>query len=118
MLIRILKPDFEFDNENGKLVQVIHEGWKQVNVIMSYAESIRGGHYHKFNTECFYVINGKFKLHVRRNKFSESYVFQAGEMFTIPAYVYHTFEYMEDTLLVALYSQGVELDINTKDIWT
>ena len=39
-------------------------------------------------------------------------------MFIIPEYVYHSFEYHEDTYLVALYDNGVELDENTKDIWS
>lgn len=39
-------------------------------------------------------------------------------MFLINEYVYHTFEYVEDTWLVSMYSSGVELDEDTKDIWT
>jgi hypothetical protein len=32
--------------------------------------------------------------------------------------VFHTFRYHEDTVLVAMYSSGVELNDNVKDIWT
>ena len=49
MLIEYIKPDFEFKNENGTLIQLVHEGWKQVNVIFSNATGVRGGHYHKYN---------------------------------------------------------------------
>ena len=55
MLIQFLKPDFEHTDERGKLVQLVHDGWKQVNVIESKAGQIRGNHYHKVNREAFYV---------------------------------------------------------------
>ena len=38
-------------------------------------------------------------------------------MFVIPPYVFHTFEYHTDTILVSLYSNGVELTETDKDIW-
>ena len=38
-------------------------------------------------------------------------------MFIMPENVYHTFEYHEDTTLIGMYDNGVELDENTKDIW-
>ena len=47
----------------------------------------------------------------------EEYEIKKGDMFIIPEYVFHSFEYHEDTYLVAMYNNGVELDENTKDIW-
>lgn len=120
MLIEFLKPDFKLKNENGLLVQLIHDGWKQVNVIFSRNGVIRGGHYHKYNKEAFYILSGSFKLIVWNNTSSnhEEYQIMAGDMFLINENVFHTFEYTEDTWLVSMYSNGVELDKNTKDIWT
>lgn len=117
-LIEILTPDFEFENENGLLVQLVHDGWKQVNTIFSKGNGIRGGHYHKYNKEAFYIISGTFKLTVWNDEKKEEYVMKAGNMFLINEYVFHTFEYTEDTWLVSMYSNGVELRDNTKDIWT
>ena len=62
MLIEFLKADFCFDDERGNLVQLVREGWKQVNVIRSEAGVERGGHYHAQNSEAFYVISGSFEL--------------------------------------------------------
>lgn len=117
-LIEFLEPDFKFENENGLLVQLVHDGWKQVNAIFSKGNGVRGGHYHKFNKEAFYIISGKFKLSVWKDDFKEEYEMKAGDMFLINEYVYHTFEYTEDTWLVSMYSNGVEMDENIKDIWT
>ncbi len=117
-LIEFLQPDFIFENENGLLVQLVHNGWKQVNVIFSKGNGVRGGHYHKFNKEAFYIISGAFKLIVWKGEQREEYAIKAGDMFLINEYVFHTFQYCEDTWLVSMYSTGVELDNNYKDIWT
>lgn len=118
MLIEYLKTDFEFKNENGLLVQLVHEGWKQVNVITSIAGKARGGHYHKYNEEAFYTVSGSYKLFVCKDDQKEEYLIKPGNLFKIKPYVYHIFEYLEDTVLVSMYSRGVVLDEDTKDIWT
>ena len=117
MLIKTIKPDFIFQNECGLLTQLVHEGWKQVNVVTSIAGCARGGHYHKFNQEGFYVIEGDFTLLVEKDGTKETYEFQTGDMFIIPPYVAHTFVYHSKTVLVGLYDNGVELSETEKDIW-
>lgn len=118
MLIAYRKPDFVFENNAGSLKQLVHKGWRQINVITSCAGSTRGGHYHKYNTEGFYVIRGGFTLIVWNTDRKETYEMTAGDMFEIPAYVYHIFVYHEETILISMYSQGVELTKTEKDIWT
>ena len=118
MLIEYLKPDFVFENEVGSLKQLVHDGWKQVNVITSHAGSVRGGHYHKYNDEGFYVIDGRFTLTLWRDDIRETYEMKCGDMFLVPPFVFHTFEYTKDTTLISMYSHGVELSETEKDIWT
>lgn len=118
MLIEWLKPDFVFENDAGSLKQLVHKGWKQVNVITSRSSSVRGGHYHKYNREGFYVVEGRFLLTAWKDDDKETYEMREGDMFLIPPYVFHTFEYQEETLLVSMYSEGVELSETEKDIWT
>lgn len=117
MLMERLKPDFEFGDERGKLVQLVHEGYTQVNVITSKAGFQRGGHYHKVNTEAFFVVSGKFEVVLRKEQETERYTFSAGEMFMIPPYVAHDFIYLEDTTLVSMYDKGVEISETEKDIY-
>ena len=117
-LIKILKPDFIFKNDSGLLVQLVHDGWKQVNTIFSNKDSVRGGHYHKYNEEAFYIITGAFRITVWNDDEKQTYEFHAGDMFQINRNVFHTFEYLEDTWLVSMYSNGVEMDGDVKDIWT
>lgn len=117
-LIEFLKPDFIFENDAGSLKQLVHDGWNQVNIISSVGGSVRGGHYHKYNEEAFYIITGAFKLIVWLEDRKEEYEIKAGDFFMINKNVFHTFEYAEDTWLISMYSSGVELDESTKDIWT
>jgi quercetin dioxygenase-like cupin family protein len=118
MLVKKVKPDFEFSNENGYLIQLVHEGWNQVNVINSKKESIRGGHFHKINHEAFYIISGKMNLTLTYGDTQEDHLFQTGDMFIISPYQLHSFNFLEDTLMVSMYDIGVELEDGTKDIYT
>lgn len=116
-LIEFIEPDFVFENENGILKQLVHDGWKQVNVIFSKKGSVRGGHYHKYNKEAFYVISGGFNLILWKDDRREEYEIVQGQFFSLSENVFHSFEYTEDTWLVSMYSNGVELGDEKKDIW-
>ena len=120
MLIEFIKPDFEFSDDRGSLRQLVHDGWKQVNYITSKAGAFRGNHYHKENTEAFYVISGRFKLTAESadGNYKEEYDIKAGDFFTVSPYVNHSFDYIEDTELISLYDKGVEMPDGTKDIFT
>ena len=92
MLITMLKPDFEFSNETGLLVQLVHEGWSQINVLVSKANSTRGGHFHKVKQRSILYSkrkneiiirdrNGKRRVYIERRRYvfdfplSEAYFF-------------------------------------------
>lgn len=119
MLIEFIKPDFEFSDDRGSLRQLVHSGWKQVNYITSKANAFRGNHYHKENTEAFYVISGRFKLTAESadGSHKEEYDMKAGDFFTVPPFVNHSFYYIENTELISFYNNGVERPDGTKDIY-
>lgn len=119
MLIDILEPNFYFEDERGTLTQLVREGYSQINVISSCAGTLRGGHFHKDNSEAFYIISGKLLLEAWMDgaDTKESYVFNSKDMFSIPANVAHNFYFEEETVLVSMYSRGVELADGTKDIF-
>ena len=35
MLIKRIKPDFVFDDDRGTIVQLVHDGYKQVNTVFT-----------------------------------------------------------------------------------
>lgn len=116
-MIKILEPNFKHEDERGTLVQLVREGYKQINVISSQANTFRGGHYHKINIEAFYVIYGKFDVELIKDDETSKYTFQTGDMFLIEPNVLHNFYYLEDTLLVGMYDKGVELGDGKMDIY-
>lgn len=113
MLKRIVT-DFHFEDERGTIVQLVHEGYAQINVITSKQGVFRGGHFHKENEEAFYIVSGKLNVTVN----GETAVFAAGDFFGIEANDMHSFDFLEDTTLVSMYSKGVEKADGTKDIYT
>lgn len=113
-MLQRIETDFSYEDERGTIVQLVHDGYAQVNVITSKKGVFRGGHYHKENKEAFYVISGKLEVTVNEEK----QVFSSGEFFGIEANDIHSFEFLEDTVLVSMYSKGVEHSDGTKDIYT
>lgn len=118
MLIQILEPNFKHADERGTLVQLVREGYRQINVVESKAGTFRGGHYHKENIEVFFVISGEFIFTAEKDGEIETFKFSAGDMFLVPKAVTHSFEYTLDTVLIAMYDMGVENLDGTKDIFT
>lgn len=116
-LINILNTDFEFNDERGRLVQLVHGGYKQINVVTTKANVIRGNHYHKLNHEVFYVVSGEFELVVQKDGIKEKYNFKSGDMFEVLPFVMHSFYYIKDTVLIALYDKGVETDNGQLDTY-
>lgn len=115
MLIERIKPDYEHIDGRGTLIQLVRRGYSQFNVVTSKGGVFRGGHYHKLNTEAYYIIKGKCKVTAKKDGEEESNVFETGDFFRIGPYISHDFEYLEDSILVTMYSLGVEVDGETMD---
>ena len=109
MLIKKVAPDFTFDDERGSIVQLVHEGYRQVNTVFTKKGSLRGNmHYHSENKELFFVISGKVIVTAKLNDLTEEYTFSAGDMFLIEKGIRHHFVFLSDTQLIGLYDIGVE----------
>ena len=110
--------DFRFNDARGSLVQLVHEGFSQVNVLESGAGATRGAHFHKRATEAFYVVNGSVEVTLGNKETTERVMFHQGDFFEIPPFVLHNMHFPEDCLMVQLYSIPVENRDGTKDIYT
>lgn len=117
MLYRLRQIDFVHEDNRGQLNQLIHEGFSQVNVITSKKNTFRGGHYHKQNIEAFYILSGEGDVFFTDGKTTDVYHFGPGSFFEIPENVSHSFRFLEDTVLVSMYSSGVENSDGSKDIF-
>lgn len=117
-MIEILKPDFESNDDRGKLLQLLHGEIAQVNYVESNPSSLRGGHYHKLNKETFFIIDGEVDVTVKKEGKEEKFSFRSGDMFSIEKNVIHSFDYKKYTTLIVTYDKGVELPDGTKDIYS
>lgn len=115
-MVEILEPNFVYRDERGSMAQLVHEGYRQVNVITSKAGSFRGGHYHRLNREAFYVVSGKLRLVAHKGTVKETRNFSEGDMFAILPFVTHDFFYITDSVLIGLYDVGIEMENGEKDI--
>jgi len=116
MLCQSLDVDFAFEDGRGSLVQLVHGGYTQVNVVTSKAGVLRGNHYHKRSTEAFYVVSGTVEITLRLEGKEEKRTFSQGAFFQIKPFTIHSMFYPEDAVLVALYDIPVEQD-GEKDIF-
>lgn len=110
MLIERIEKDFEYVDDRGTLTQLVRKGYSQINIVTSKGGVFRGGHYHRLNTEAYYIIKGKCKVTAYKENQRECEIFDAGDFFRIGPYVTHNFDYIEDAILVTMYSLGVELE--------
>lgn len=116
-LYNIRTPDFRFADGRGSLVQLVHEGYAQINVLESKAGSTRGAHFHKRATEAFYVVNGSVEVTFIK-KTTEKVTFRPGDFFEVLPLVLHNMYFPEDCLMVQMYDIPVENEDGTKDIFT
>ena len=119
-MLKKVKEDFSFSDERGCLVQLVHEGFTQINVLKSCKGSYRGGHYHKVAKERFYVVEGTVDVTlypVGDPQACERYTFADGDMFEIDPCVVHSMAFPIECTMVAMYDVGVEHLDGVKDIY-
>lgn len=112
-----LHVDFEHTDDRGKLTQLIHNGYKQVNVLITNKGVTRGGHYHKICREAFFVISGSVVVELKKQEQFERVTFQPSDFFCIDPYVVHSMFFPEDCIMVQMYDVPVEQQSGEKDIY-
>lgn len=111
------KVDFQHLDNRGSLTQLIHNGFKQVNVLNSKKGVERGSHFHKHSVEAFYLISGSVEVTLWSKNKKEIVVFNEGDFFEIHPFVLHNMFFLEDCLMVQMYDEPVENVDGTKDIF-
>lgn len=116
-MISFIQPEFTHSDDRGQLVQLVSDGWKQINVTFSRSHILRGGHYHKINRELFYIISGEVAVKLLNVITQEQQELKVAKnrMFVIEKFTVHTFDFLQDTTMLACYDMGVivnkEMDI-------
>ena len=118
-LFEMLPVDFEHMDERGKLVQLAHQGFVQINVIKTVAGVRRGEHYHKSAKEAFYIISGSTEVELKsiKTEVSCKKKFKDGDFFLIPPLVIHSFFFPANCVMLAMYDRHIIDDQGNKDIY-
>lgn len=116
-LYKKLKCDFEFGDYRGKLTQLVHSGYSQINILETHKGVTRGSHYHKEAEECFYVISGKVRVTLTYKGQTQTLFFESGDFFKIYTFVVHSMYFPEDCIMIAMYDIPVEKPDGSKDIY-
>ena len=116
-LFEPFKPDFVYKDARGKIVQVAHVGFEQINILKSYKGTFRGCHFHKLRTEAFYVISGSVEVFFSQNGESQRTIFHEDESFIIRPNIIHNMVFPEDCTMLQLYDHPVENENGEKDIY-
>lgn len=116
-LYKLRDVDFQHKDNRGSLVQLVHEGFNQINVLDSKTGATRGAHYHKRAIEAFYVVNGSVEVKLWNTETEETVTFKQGDFFEIHPNILHNMCFFEDCLMVQMYNIPVENEDGTKDIY-
>lgn len=116
-LYEILQPDFEYSDQRGQLKQLVHDGWKQVNVLITNAGVVRGVHYHKASREAFYLISGSVNVRFRNGEEYAERHFEKGDFFSVFPGAVHEMSFPEECMMVQMYDNPVEKEDGSKDIY-
>ena len=117
-MIEFIPNYFELSDERGSFLGLINFGtWKEVNIICSEADTVRGGHYHENTDELFLILEGKIKITLQKvlvNKVldneKETFDVQEGDVFLIKKNVNHIFETIEYSKWINVLSQKLNKD--------
>lgn len=104
-----LKPYVIFEDNRGVFLGITHDHiWKEINIIETFANTIRGSHYHKFTTELFYIIEGDIDVEIYNLKdISQKIEFKAkkGDIFIVEPFEVHTFKVNIDSRWINMLSE-------------
>ena len=117
-MIEIIPNYIEYSDKRGSFLGLINFGnWKEINIICSEADTVRGGHYHENTDELFLILEGKIKITLQKvldNKVldNEKKIFgvQEGDVFLIKKNVNHIFETIEYSKWINVLSQKLNID--------
>ena len=117
-MIEFIPNYIEYSDKRGSFLGLINFGnWKEINIICSEADTVRGDHYHENTDELFLILEGKIKITLKKvldNKVLDNgkkiFDVQEGDVFLIKKNVNHIFETIEYSKWINVLSQKLNKD--------
>ncbi len=107
MPIKLIKTSKDYVDSRGVIKAILDNeknGIKSILYIESKKGNTRGEHYHKKDTHYVYCVIGKFRYSQSKAPFKkiESTILKEGDLVFTPAQYWHSMEYLEDSIMLAL----------------
>ena len=96
-------------DERGVITDILNENLGHVGIITCKKGSSRANHYHKKSIQYSYILSGKFEVlvaHSKDTKKIERTILNTGEIMTIQPEIVHTFNAIEDSVMLDMISQS------------
>jgi dTDP-4-dehydrorhamnose 3,5-epimerase-like enzyme len=106
---------FEYEDPRGSNKGLINQGnRREVNLITSSKNSIRGDHYHKRTTELFIILEGEIEVISQRvvddalTGHDTHFLVRSGDVFMVEPYCNHIFIIKEDSKWMNMLSEPID----------
>ena len=114
-MIKFFESYIQHKDKRGTILGIINQGnWEEINFIKSKKGSIRGGHFHQYTRELFYILKGKIEIKIQevKNKklFGEQRIINVNpnDIFLIEPNYIHTFKIIEDAEWINVLSKKID----------
>src|ERR1035437_2350243 len=110
-MIRFIDNYFRHFDERGSLIGLINEGtWKEINIITSKKDIVRGNHYHNYTLELFIILEGEIEVTVQSIECDsmEKHLVRSGDVFIIEPMINHIFSAKKDSKWINALSRKIE----------
>ena len=117
-MIEFIPNYIEYSDKRGSFLGLIIFGdWKEINIICSEADTVRGDHYNENTDELFIILEGKIKIILQNvlgkkdleNK-KETFSVKEGDVFLVKKNVNHIFETIEYSKWINVLSKKLNKD--------
>lgn len=105
-------------DDRGAFYGITHKyTWGEINFIETRKGVVRGGHYHKYTKELFYILDGEIEIVVKNlvSHEEKTFVATAGMIFILDPYEVHTFTTLTDAKWINMLSH--KMDEQSPDIF-
>ena len=117
-MIEFIPNYIDYSDKRGSFLGLINFGnWKEINIICSEADTVRGDHYHENTDELFLILEGKIKITLQKvldkkvlDNEKKTFDVQEGDVFLIKKNVNHIFETIEYSKWINVLSQKLKID--------
>jgi len=107
--VKVSKINPAFEDDRGKISDLINEPINHVGIITTKKDAIRANHYHRLSTQYSYILSGKFEVLLSEKNdltHKKKIILNEGELITIPPKIIHKFKAIESSVMIDMISES------------